>query len=201
MTPTSKLATVVTAVATLLMGTAQAWASEQFSFPSTNGAGIAAATPVFVAPTGAEANMPSVAPQVASSFSATGVSTYFVPPAPTSGRDHGERFGMRSHAAEAAYAYGFFTHALSTASYANYAADYVRLFAPGHAVGTWTDRMFGIVDASYGGPVDSWTAAAYYMPRVRGPARRHESAPDLSTMPAFRSHPELQTPPTFNRSN
>jgi hypothetical protein len=199
MTPTSKLATVVTAVATLLTGTAQAWASEQFSFPSTNGAGIAASTPVFVAPAGVEANTQGLAPQFAGSLSAN-ASGYFVPPAPTSGLGHGERFGMRSHAAEA-YAYKFFTHALSTASYANYASDYVRLFAPGYAVSTWTDRMFGIVDASYGGPVDSWTAAAYYMPRVRGPARRRESVPDLSTMPSLRPHPELETPPTFNKSN
>jgi hypothetical protein len=127
-------------------------------------------------------------------------SGYFVPPAPTSGRGHGDRFGMRSHAAEA-YAYKFFTHALSTASYANYAADYARLFAPGYAVSTWTDRMFGVIDAGYGGPVDSWTAAAYYMPRVQGPTRRRESAPDLSTMPSFRPHPELETPPTFKKSN
>jgi hypothetical protein len=128
------------------------------------------------------------------------VSDKFVPPAPTSGRSHDERFGMRSRAAEA-YAYQFLTHMLNSSSYANYAADYARLFAPGYAVSTWTDRMFGMVDAGYGGPVDSWTAAAYYMPHRRGPARRHESAPDLSTMPEFRPHPELQTNPTFNKGS
>lgn len=199
MTPKSKLATAVTAATALLMGTAQAWASDQFSFPSVNGAGIAGSAPVFVAPAGADAHAQGLAPQFAGSLSIN-TSGYFVPPAPTSGLGHGDRFGMRSHAAEA-YGYKFLTHALSTASYANYAADYVRLFAPGYAVGTWTDRMLGMVDAGYGGPVDSWTAAAYYMPRVRGPVRRRESAPDLSTMPSFRAHPELQAPPMFNKSN
>lgn len=198
MTPNRKLATAVTAAAALSMGTAQARASDQFSFPSVNGVGIAGSAPVFVAPAATEVNTQGLAPQFAGSLSVN-TSAYFVPPAPTTGLGHGDRFGMQSHAAEA-YGYKFLTHALNTASYANYAADYVRLFAPGYAVGAWTDRMFGMIDAGYGGPVDSWTAAAYYMPRVRGPVRRLESAPDLSTMPSFRPHPELQAP-TFNRGN
>ena len=80
-------------------------------------------------------------------------------------------------------------------AFANYANDYYRLFAPGHAVGTWTDRVAGFVDSGYGGPVDGWTVATYYMPARRGP--RRDSAPDLSLMPTLRAHPELQQDPTF----
>jgi hypothetical protein len=204
MKTTGKLATVVTASTILLAGSADAWASDQYSFPSMSGATIAAATPTFVAPaaTVGEAGAPSAAPYASNSLSVGGaqVSYKFVPPAPTSGRAYDERFGMRSRAAEA-YAYQFLTHMLNSSSYANYAADYARLFAPGYAVSTWTERVFGTVDAGYGGAVDSWTAAAYYMPRLRGPARRRETAPDLSPMPELRPHPELQAPPTFNKGS
>lgn len=193
MKATNGFATVVTAAA-LTLGSANAWASDQYSFPSAAGANIAAQTPTFVAPAAGDPGATTTG-----TVSVGGASYKFVPPTPTSGRSHDERYGVRSQAAEA-YAYRFLTHALNSSSYANYAADYARLFAPGYAVTTWTDRMFGAIDAGYGGPVDGWTAAAYYLPRARGPVRRGESAPDLSTMPAFRPHPELQAP-TFNRSN
>ena len=52
----------------------------------------------------------------------------------------------------------FLTNALGQASYANYAADYYRLFAPNAAVNTWTERVHGIVQAGYGA-IDNWTAA------------------------------------------
>jgi len=105
---------------------------------------------------------------------------------------------MRSQRADA-YSYRFLTHALASASFANYAADYYRLFTPGYAVTTWTERMAGVVDIGYGGAIDSWTAGAYYMARLRGPARRGETAPDLSLMPKFRPHPELEQNPTFTQ--
>lgn len=196
-----KLAALVTTLASVLVGSAQA--SDQYSFPSSNGLGIAAAAPVFMAPPSdvdAAARAAGVSADGSLSVSGVGVSYRFAPPALTSGHAYDERFGMRSRAAEA-YAFQFLTHALNSAAYRNYAGDYARLFAPGYAVSAWTDRMFGVVDAGYGGAVDSWTAAAYYMPRVRGPARRRESAPDLSTMPTFHPHPELQTPPTFQKGS
>jgi hypothetical protein len=89
------------------------------------------------------------------------------------------------------------SHALATASYANYASDYARLFAPSYAVNTWTERVFGLVDAGYGA-IDGWTAAAYGMPRLRSGLRR-EMAPDLAPMPQFRRHPELEQSPSFLR--
>ena len=183
-----------------MLGSANAWASDQYSFPSAAGANIAAQTPTFVAPAAGDPGAQGLTTTTGTVSVGGAQATYkFVPPAPTSGRSHDERFGARSQAAEA-YAYRFLTHALNSSSYANYAADYARLFAPGYAVTTWTDRMFGAIDPGYGGAVDGWTAAAYYLPRTRGPVRRRESAPDLSTMPSFRAHPELQAP-TFNKSN
>ena len=63
------------------------------------------------------------------------------------------------------YASRLMSHALMVAPYANYAADYARLFAPNYAVSAWTDRVFGVIDGGYTA-VDGWTAAAYGMPRV-----------------------------------
>lgn len=192
-----KFATIVTAAAASLAIAGAARAAEQYSFPSASGAGIAASTPVFQSPDAKAmdgSHLATVAGVSGSEY------RFAPPPAPTGGRSHDDRFGMRARAADA-YAYRFFGHTLSTASYANYAADYARLFAPGYAVTAWTDRMFGVIDAGYGGAVDSWTAGAYYMSRMRGPARRRETAPDLSTMPEFRPHPELERAPTFSNQN
>jgi hypothetical protein len=92
------------------------------------------------------------------------------------------------------------SHALMVAPYANYAADYARLFAPNYAVTAWTDRVFGVVDSGYSA-VDGWTAAAYGLPHVQGPRRRGESSPDLTLMPTFRAHPELDRRPTFKHGS
>ena len=89
--------------------------------------------------------------------------------------------------------------ALGYAGFTNYANDYYRLFTPGYAVSAWTDRVSGFVDIGYGGAVDGWTAATYYMPRIRG--RHRDSSPDLTVMPTFRAHPELQQNPTFTQPN
>lgn len=201
MKKTHALATAVTAATLSLIGSANASAGDTYTFPSVSGASITANAPVFAAPT-ADAGAQSAVPEAASSVGISSVhaSYKFAPPAPTSGRGHDERFGLSARAAEA-YAYEFLNRMLNSASYANYAADYTRLFAPGYAVSTWTGRVFGAVDAGYGGPVDSWTAAAYYMPRVAGPTRRRETAPDLSPMPQLRPHPELETHPTFGKGN
>ena len=179
------------ALASAMCGT-EAWAADQYNFPSPNGAGLSAQPSVFV-PLAPDGGTPSLNVNA-------GKAPHLAPPAPTTGTSHSERFGMRSAAAEA-YTYRFLTHALNSSAYANYAADYVRLFAPGYAVSTWTDRVAGVVDAGYGGAVDGWTAAAYYLPRLAGPMRRRESAPDLNPMPAFRPHPELQSHPTFNKGS
>jgi hypothetical protein len=201
MKKTHALATAVTAATLSLIGSAHAWAGDAYTFPSMSGASITTNAPAF-APPAADASAQAVVPEATSSVSiSSGHASYkFVPPAPTSGRAHGERFGMTARAAEA-YAYQFLNQMLNSASYANYAADYTRLFAPGYAVSTWTGRVFGTVDAGHGGPVDSWTAAAYYMPRLAGPTRRRESAPDLNPMPQLRPHPELETHPTFGKGN
>lgn len=95
--------------------------------------------------------------------------------------------------------YRFVTEAISTSAYANYVADYARVFAPGYAVKSWTDRVFGVVEIGYGA-VDGWTSATYDMARLRGPSRRSETRPDLSVMPTFRPHPELEQSPTFRRN-
>lgn len=189
---TRKLATAVTAVA-LLAGPANvAIAGEQYVFPSAGGVQLSATpAPTFVVPG---------QPQAASGISAaTGT---FVYGQPAFGRHEpplpppGYAFGPQT----APYAGRLMSHALTVAPYANYAADYARLFAPSYAVAAWTDRVFGIVDGGYS-PVDGWTAAAYGLPRVAGPRRRSESAPDLSLMPSFRAHPELHNGSTFKRQS
>jgi len=190
---------VATLTATVVtVGSMPAAASEEFSFPSTGGALITAHTPSF-------GNQPIAQPGDASTHVAKtfvslhggqgGYGDYTPLPAPT---PYDARFAKQSSMADA-YGFRFLTHALSAASYANYAADYYRLFAPGFAVTAWTDRVSGFVEAGYGGAVDSWTAGAYYLGRVRGPRQRAESPPDLSVMPTFGPHPELADPPTFER--
>lgn len=99
-----------------------------------------------------------------------------------------------------AFAYHLLTHALASQSFSNYAADYYRLFSPNYAVTAWTDRVSGLVEVGYGSAVDSWTAGAHYLGRVRGRGTHRNSAPDLSKMPEFRPHPELETHPTFQNN-
>lgn len=200
MKKTHVLATAVTMATLSLIGSPNVLAGETYAFPSMSGATIASA-PAF-APPMADPSAQAVSPEAASSVGmGVGHASYkFAPPAPTSGRAHGEHYGMTARAAEA-HAYRFLNQMLNSASYANYTADYARLFAPGYAVSTWTGRVFGAVDTGYGGAVDSWTAATYYMPRLGGPARRRETMPDLSPMPQLRPHPELETHPTFGKGN
>jgi len=170
-------------------------ADDALTFPSASGAMIAAtATPQFVAPTGANVEAGLIAPE-AGGLVLTGVSKTDHLPLPY-GSDY-KRFGMQSQGD--AYAYRFLTHALASQSFANYAADYYRLFTPGYAVTAWTDRVAGFVETGYGNSVDSWTGGAYYLGRVRGPSTRRNSPPDLSRMPVFRPHPELETHPTFGK--
>lgn len=179
-----------------------AHAAEQYIFPSANGAAIAASTPQFVPPANSESGtVQAVSPAETGAISVTGASTGAkIPPLPVGSPNYKERFGVRSQSGDA-YAYRFFTHALASQSFANYAADYYRLFTPGYAVQAWTDRVAGFVETGYGGAVDSWTGGAYYLARLRGPSRGRNSPPDLSTMPTFRAHPELETHPTFDKSN
>ena len=161
-------------------------AAEQYAFPSVSGAAIAAAAPgAFVAP----ANKPEATGAITFAISAPGFAkaAQFTPPAflPQPGTQREADAG----------GYRFVTRALDYAAIAHYASDYTRLFAPGHAVSAWTERVSGHVGRDYGSAVDSWTLAAYFFPALGGP--RRDSAPDLSTMPALRAHPELQQPPVF----
>lgn len=161
-------------------------AGEQYVFPSAAGVQLSASPP----PT-------FVSPASSTSVSSLNVSHAFVsgyaarssydPPLPPPNYAFGR---------SAPYAGALMSRALMVAPYANYAADYARLFAPNYAITQWTERVFGIVDGGYT-PVDGWTAATYGMPRLQGPHRRSESAPDLSAMPKFRPHPELEAGPTF----
>lgn len=188
---TARRILISVATAALLAGhAAGANASETYSFPSASGLSIATA--------------PRLAPTADAKVTlsvVSGTTEGLAPLSPASPAYSGTFTTGTAKSAADAYAYRFFTHALTSQSYSNYAADYYRLFAPGRAVSTWTDRMFGLVDAGYGGAVDGWTAASYYLGRVRGPVRRRETAPDLSIMPTFRAHPELSAPPTFNKTN
>ncbi len=187
---TARLAVVSVVAAAIAASAAPAQASDKYNFPSANGFAIGA-TPHF-APMPVETKlMLGITPGAPADLS--------VPLPPATPYQAGR--GSAGERNVDAYAFRFFTHALGSQSYRNYASDYYRLFAPGHAVSAWTDRMFGMIDAGYGGAVDGWTAASYYMGRVRGPSRRKETAPDLSLMPEFRAHPELSAPPTFGKTN
>ncbi len=186
---TARLAVLSMATfAALTVSSAQA--SDKYAFPSASGISIGA-TPHFSQPMEGAKLTFAVTPGAPADLSA--------PLPPVTPYQAGR--GSASERNLDAYAFRFFTQGLGSQSYRNYASDYYRLFAPGFAVSTWTDRMFGMVDAGYGGAVDGWTAASYYMGRVRGPVRRRETAPDLSIMPTFRAHPELSAPPTFNKTN
>jgi hypothetical protein len=193
---TRKLATAVTAVAILAGSANFAIAGEQYVFPSAGGVQLSSApAPTFVVPGQAHAAPGIPASAIGGTFvygqPALG---RYEPPLPPPGYASGYAYGPQA----APYAGRLMSHALMVAPYANYAADYTRLFAPNRAVAAWTDRVFGFVDAGYT-PVDGWTAAAYGLPRIPGPRRRSEAAPDLSLMPAFRTHPELQDELTFKR--
>lgn len=192
--------TAATIALILLAGTSSAvQAADQFSFPSANGAAVASSTSQFapVAPSDGPGALPAVGSAVIGAGATKGGD---VAPLPVGSADYKARFGMRPYGGDP-YAYRFFTHALASQSFANYAADYYRLFTPGYAVQAWTDRVAGFVETGYGGAVDSWTGGAYYLARLRGPSRGRNSPPDLSTMPTFRAHPELETHPTFDKSN
>ncbi len=186
MNVTRKLATVITAAAFSISCTAIAAAGENYTFPSASGVQLSASpAPGFVSP---QPNVPGVS--VANTF------VYGQPalarhelPLPPPGYAGGPAPGVP-------YANRLMSHALMVAPYANYAADYARLFAPNYAVSAWTDRVFGVVDSGYSA-VDGWTAAAYGMPRLQGSQRYRESSPDLTLMPTFRAHPELDRNPTF----
>lgn len=193
-TPIFATAIAAASMSTLTSG---AWAGDQYSFPSPSGPMIAASGPaVFVASPG------SIDAQVGLSFStpqqAYAKGTEFTPLAlaPAGAAFYAERFGGPARGTDAS-GYRFVTQALAYSAFTNYANDYYRLFAPSHAVSTWTDRVAGFVDMRYGGAVDGWTVATYYMPRRGGP--RRDSAPDLSLMPTLRAHPELQQDPTFTK--
>lgn len=185
--------TIALAAALFALLSAPAEAADQtFYFPSAGGTQIGAApVPHFVAPS-AEATADVKTGIVATEASALGAAK---PPVPAVARGYGGRFG-RSDEAAAAYAYRFLTHALGAQSFSNYAADYYRLFTPGYAVSTWTDRVYGAVDVGYGS-IDGWTAGVYTLRHVGGPSRGRDSPPDLSVMPKFRPHPELEKQPTF----
>jgi hypothetical protein len=190
MKTTRSFATVVT-VATLMIGTTQiAAAGEQYAFPSPNGAQLASTpTPVFVVPGQTTLGVGNASAGATLAYGHTTFANHEPPPIPPPGF---------AFATQTPYASRLMSHALMVAPYANYAADYSRLFAPNYAVSAWTDRVFGIMTGGYGA-VDGWTAAAYGLPRVAGPRRRSESAPDLSIMPKLRNHPELQESPAFDR--
>jgi hypothetical protein len=190
------LVTLITATLTLASGHA-AFAGEQYSFPSPNGALVAATAPHF-APVAADpqSNLTTTVGGT-SAVAGLSVSNDKTPPLPIGGHTYKDRFGMHAQGGDA-YSYRFLTNALASQSFANYAADYYRLFTPGYAVTAWTDRVYGLVELGYGGAVDSWTGGAYYLGKVRGPSRRRDSAPDLSVMPTFRAHPELEEKPVFS---
>jgi len=190
MKTTRTIATAVT-IATSMIGTTQVTtAGEQYAFPSPNGAQLAATpAPVFVVPGQTALGIGNAATGIKFAYGHTFTNHELPPPLPPPGYAFGP---------QAPYAGRLMSHALMVAPYANYAADYSRLFAPSYAVTAWTDRVFGIVTGGYG-TVDGWTAAAYGLPRVVGPRRRSESAPDLSPMPKLRAHPELQESLKFDR--
>jgi hypothetical protein len=194
-----KTSTAVIALSLAAAAAMPAAASEKYSFPSASGTMIAATTSQFVPPATPQSETQVIAPETGAAIAVTGASKSNQVPLPIGSPDYKARYGMRSQSAADVYSYRFLTHALASQSLANYAADYYRLFTPGYAVTAWTDRVAGFVETGYGNAVDSWTGGAYYLGRVRGPSGRRNSPPDLSTMPVFRAHPELETHPTFDK--
>lgn len=186
MNVTGKLATAVTAAALSLCSVAIANAGDNYVFPSASGVQLSASpAPGFVSP---QPNVPGVSVGNAFVYGQPALARHDLP-LPLPGYAGGPAPGVP-------YANRLMSHALMVAPYANYAADYARLFAPNYAVSAWTDRVFGVVDSGYSA-VDGWTAATYGMPRLQGARRHGESSPDLTLMPTFRAHPELDRSPTF----
>lgn len=182
------VATAITTSALSIFAAGAALAGETYAFPSVGGVQLSATpAPTFTAPAQHDQQQAKIAlPAGTYVYGQPMLSRYEPPPVFTTLLPRGA----------APYAGRLMSHALMVAPYANYAADQARLLAPNYAVTAWTDRVFGFVDSGYGA-VDGWTAATYGLPRLRGPHRRGESAPDLSTMPTFRAHPELDRAPTF----
>ena len=188
------MAVTVVSLATPL----SALAGDQYSFPSVNGAQVAAvATPSFAPNIPIDPAQPNLVPGAPGSLSAP--MNYrrdrHEPPPPAVGAG---AYSGGANGGDAA-SYRFVTEAIGSSAYANYVADYARIFSPGYAVKSWTNRMFGIVEIGYGA-VDGWTSATYGMERLRGSSRRSETPPDLSTMPVFRPHPELDRSPAFSKN-
>lgn len=184
---TRKIATLVT-ISSLSIGSAGiAAAGDSYRFPSANGVQLSAAPPpAFITPAvgASQANAAGVGVANSYAYGQPAFAKLQIPLPPP------------GYASGAPYTGGLMSHALAVAPYANYAADYARIFAPNYAVSAWTDRVFGVVDGGYTA-VDGWTAAAYGLPRLQGQRRRGDSAPDLTLMPSFRPHPELDRGPTF----
>jgi hypothetical protein len=176
MQTTRILATLVTLAG--VVAALPAHAGERYAFPSPNGLHVSAApAPSFV-------QLPAQAGSFVSGLPAQHHrQADIAPPIPLF------RYGGSEP-------YRSLSHALTGAAYANYAADYARIFAPSYAVSSWTGRVFGVVEQGHGA-VDAWTGAAYHLNRLRG--RRGPSARDLSAMPQFRPHPELEEGPSFLR--
>jgi hypothetical protein len=77
--------------------------------------------------------------------------------------------------------------------------DYFLLTYPGYVISTWTDRVAGIPSTGIGTATDQWTAAVYYMPRVRafsGP----DAHPVIDERTRFRSRPHIDERSSFRRS-
>lgn len=192
MSATRNLAMAVTVAG--LAAPMSALAADHYSFPSASGTQIAAVvTPAFLPNAPVDGAQPQVLPGAPGTLS--------LPPMLTNRHDRHEPLPppAAGYGSRDAAGYRFVTEAISTSAYANYVADYARVFAPGYAVKSWTDRVFGVVEIGYGA-VDGWTSATYGMERLRGPSRRKETAPDLSVMPTFRPQPELEQSPTFKRN-
>ncbi len=184
---TRKIATFAT-ISLLSIGSAgTAAAGDSYGFPSSNGVQLSAAPPpAFVAPAlaASQANAAGLGVGNTYVYGQPAFAKFQVPLPPL------------GYAGGAPYSGSLMSHALAVAPYANYAADYARIFAPSYAVSAWTDRVLGVVDGGYTA-VDGWTAAAYDLPRLQGRQRHGESVRDLTLMPSFRPHPELDRGPTF----
>lgn len=186
MNTTRNIATLVTAGALCICTTGNA-AEGNYAFPSASGVQLSATpAPTFVAAADGGTAQPSAAGvSIGNAFiyGHPALARHQLPPPAYTG-------------GQMPYASRLMSHTLMVAPYANYAADYARLFAPNYAVSAWTDRVFGVVESGYSA-VDGWTASAYGLSRLQGPRRRGESAPDLTLMPTFRAHPDLDPGPTF----
>jgi hypothetical protein len=183
------IATVVTTTVLSIFTAGAAIAGENYVFPSASGVQLSATPAQTFAPPVQSSDHARVNLSVPMGTHAYGQPMFSThePPLPP------PVFANLQQGA-APYISRLMSHALMVAPYANYAADQARLFAPNYAVTAWTDRVLGVVESGYGA-VDGWTT--YGMPRLRGPRHRGESTPDLTTMPTFRAHPELDRTPAF----